>query len=123
MAHFARIDENGIVQEVIVISNENAPDPAPENSEPAGRQFIESLGLEGTWIQTSYNKSFRKNFAGLGYKYDVEADIFIMPKLHEGWELDENYDWIPPIPMPPTPESGGHWYWDDETLNWVLKEF
>ena len=114
MAHFAKINEDGIVEQVIVISNEDAPDPAPENSESIGQQFIASLGIDGTWIQTSYNHNFRKQFAGNGYKYNLEKDIFIAPQPCKGWILNENNDWVPPIPKPDENE----WYWDEKELTW-----
>ena len=78
MAHFARIDNN-VVRQVIVISDDNAPDPAP-NNEAAGQQFINNvLGLAGTWLQTSYNGNFRGAYAGVGYTYDSVADVFVAP--------------------------------------------
>lgn len=80
MAHFAHIDESGMVTEVIVISNDDAPDPAPSNSEPLGRAFIANvLGFPGLWVQTSYNGTFRGGYAGVGWRYDAEADEFIPP--------------------------------------------
>jgi hypothetical protein len=78
MAHFARI-RNGIVREVIVISDDNCPDPAP-NNEAAGQTFIANvLGLAGEWKQTSYNGNFRGRYAGLGYTYDPVLDEFVAP--------------------------------------------
>lgn len=80
MAHFAQIDETGIVTEVIVISNADAPDPAPTTSEPLGQAFIRDiLGLPGEWKQTSYSGSFRGEYAGIGWRYDAETDKFIAP--------------------------------------------
>lgn len=69
MAHFAKI-ENGIVTNVLVVDNEH---------EANGQEFLNSLGLEGTWVQTSYNANFRGKFAGIGDTYDAEQDIFIAP--------------------------------------------
>jgi hypothetical protein len=86
MAHFAQIVD-GIVQQVIVISNDDAPDPFPE-SEPLGQAFIASLGLGGEWRQTSYNSSFRGAYAGIGYTYDPELDEFIPPEPEEPTESD-----------------------------------
>jgi len=78
MAHFARIDNN-IVQQVIVISDNDAPDPAPDN-EAQGQAFIANvLGLAGTWKQTSYNGNFRGTYAGIGYTYDPAIDEFVPP--------------------------------------------
>ena len=78
MAHFARIDDN-VVREVIVISDNDCPDPAP-NNEAAGQAFIaDVLGLAGTWKQTSYNGNFRGLYAGPGYTYDPDLDEFVAP--------------------------------------------
>ena len=78
MAHFAQLDNNNIVQQVIVISNDDAPDPYPE-SEPIGQAFIAALGLPGVWLQTSYHGTFRGCYAGLGYTYDPDLDEFVAP--------------------------------------------
>lgn len=68
MAHFAKV-ENGIVTQVIVINNETLGDLDFPESEPIGQEFIASIGLEGTWKQTSYSGSFRNQFAGIGHKW------------------------------------------------------
>jgi len=79
MAHFAQLDDNNIVQQVIVVSNDDAPDPYPE-SEPLGQAFIaDVLGLPGVWLQTSYHGTFRGCYAGLGYLYDPTIDEFVPP--------------------------------------------
>ena len=72
MAHFAKV-ENGIVREVIVISNDDAP------TEAAGQAFIASIGLSGEWKQTSYNANFRGKYAGIGDIYDAVNDVFVSP--------------------------------------------
>ena len=78
MAHFARIDNN-TVTEVIVISDNACPDPAPDN-EQQGQAFIaDVLGLAGTWKQTSYHGNFRGMYAGIGYTYDPDLDQFVAP--------------------------------------------
>jgi hypothetical protein len=82
MAHFARIDSN-TVAEVIVISDDVAPDPAPDN-ESAGQAFIaDVLGLAGEWKQTSYNGNFRGTYAGVGYTYNPDLDEFVAPSPPE----------------------------------------
>lgn len=79
MAHFAEVDGDSIVRRVIVISDDAAPDPAPDN-ETAGQTFIaDVLGLAGTWLQTSYNGNFRGTYAGIGYTYDPVTDQFVPP--------------------------------------------
>lgn len=73
MAHAARLNEDNIVTEVLVISNDH---------EPNVEKFVTDL-LGGTWKQTSYNGNFRKNYAGIGYSYDEQLDAFIEPKCHD----------------------------------------
>ena len=108
MAHFAEIDENNIVLRVLVVDNEQ---------EQRGQEFLSvDLGLGGTWIQTSYNGNFRKQFAGRGYEYDSVADVFIQPQPYPSWSLDENFDWQPPIPYP---NDGADYSWNEEDQSWV----
>ena len=117
MAHFARVDETFTVVDVIRVGNNHAPDPAPVESESLGQDFIsEVLGLPGAWIQTSYNNHFRKQYAGIGYRYDREADVFISPPPFSSWVLDSNHDWQPPTPYP---NDGNLYRWDEATLSWV----
>jgi hypothetical protein len=81
MAHYAQIDETNTVTNVIVVNNETINNlPYPE-SEPVGQAFIASLGLEGLWLETSYNANFRGCYAGIGFTYDAEEDIFISPHI------------------------------------------
>ena len=91
MAYFAQIHNDGTVLQVIAISNDDAPDPATEHSEPLGQAFIaDVLGLPGEWRQTSYNGNFRKQYCGPGFKYDADADVFIAPQPFRSWSLDVN---------------------------------
>jgi hypothetical protein len=71
MAHFAKVNDQNIVEEVIVISNDDAA------NETAGKEFIAGLGIEGNWIQTSYNNNIRGKFAGIGDSYDPTTDVFV----------------------------------------------
>lgn len=105
MAHWAELDKNNIVIRVTVGDN-NQPDE--------GYQWlIDNLG--GTWIQTSYNGTIRKNFAGVGYFYDEILDAFIPPKPFESWILDENTCmWLAPVEHP----NDGLYLWDEETISW-----
>ena len=82
MAHFAKI-ENGIVQQVIVVANEIFGDLEFPDSESVGQEFIASLGLDGTWKQTSYNANFRDIYAGIGFTYNSELDVFVAPVVTE----------------------------------------
>ena len=85
MAYFAKLEDNIVVQ-VIGVSNDVCGEPTlafPE-TEPAGRAFIaNTLKLEGTWKQTSYNNNFRGVYAGIGYTYDADADVFVAPPAPE----------------------------------------
>jgi len=120
MAHFAQIDEAGGVTQVIVVSNAEIKDlPFPE-SEPLGVAFCQSLfGSNSHWVQTSYNGSFRKNYAGLGYGYDAERDAFIPPQPYPSWVLIESScQWEAPIPYPGDKD---HFYsWDEDSISWKL---
>jgi hypothetical protein len=89
MAHFAEIDNNGIVLRVLII---------PNTEEANGHNYLANdLGLGGNWIQTSYNGNIRKNFAGIGYTYDAVRDAFIEPEPSNAIGFDENTcQWITP---------------------------
>lgn len=113
MAHFAKIN-NGVVEHVIVINNEECLGDLPE-SELLGQQFIQSIGLNGIWKQCSYNNNFRNTYPGVGYYYLEDLDIFVPPKPFESWSLDFNNNWQAPIPEP---ETGGPWNWNEENLQW-----
>ena len=81
MAHFAQVNDTNIVQQVIVVSNDDCGGGEFPESEPVGQAFIASLGLAGTWLQTSYNNNFRGLYAGIGYTYDAELDEFVAPPI------------------------------------------
>lgn len=117
MSHFAQIDSNGIVIQVLVgddsFTNEGYD------------WFVENLG--GTWVKTSFNTNggvhrtggipLRKNYAGQGYKYDATRDAFIAPQPYASWTLDEaTCQWQAPIPMP---TDGRMYSWDETSQNWV----
>jgi hypothetical protein len=120
MAHFARVEDT-IVKQVIVISDANAPDPAPVNSEPMGQAFIRDvLKLDGEWKQTSYNGTFRKHYAGIGYTYDDVLDAFIPLKPYPSWLLNtETCNWEAPVPYP---NDGKGYYWDEAKKEWIIFE-
>lgn len=112
MSHFAKIDQNNIVTEVLVIEQDQI-----------------NTGMFGDarqWIKTSYNtrggvhlqggEPLRKNYAGIGYTYDPVRDAFIAPQPYPSWTLNEETClWVPPTPYP----SEGYWRWDEEKLNWI----
>ena len=95
MAHFAKI-ENDVVVQVIVVDNKDTADASGVEKEYIGAAFCERL-LGGTWKQTSYNGNFRKNYAGLGYTYDSVRDAFIPPRPSDDATLDEaTCQWVVP---------------------------
>lgn len=101
MAHFAKLDANNLVIDVIVVSNEVVNNlPFPE-SEEIGINFCRSLyGNDTNWKQTSYNNSFRKHYASCGYTYDARLDAFIPPQPYIQCRLDEELcEWICPSPV------------------------
>tara|TARA_R110000822_G_scaffold61319_3_gene151807 strand:- start:569 stop:898 length:330 start_codon:yes stop_codon:yes gene_type:complete len=108
MAHFSNIVQ-GIVEQVIVIDNQYEND---------GNTYInEVLNLSGNWIQTSYNSSIRGNFAGIGFTYDEENDVFYSPQPYPSWILNENWNWDAPTPYP---NDGEYYDWNEEQLNWEI---
>jgi hypothetical protein len=119
MAYFAQIDEFGVVIRVISINNSviGEPEISFPQTELFGKDFILNiLGFNGEWLQTSYNKSFRKNYAGVGYTYDFQLDSFVPPKPYPSWVLNESTClWDSPIQYP---NDGKHYIWDEETISW-----
>lgn len=118
MAHFAQVQE-GVVTQVIVVNPEQI----------AAGEF----GDPSEWVQTSYNTrggihlgndgqpdggaALRKNYAGIGYTYDVQRDAFIPPQPFESWTLDaQTCLWVPPTPYP---DDGKPYFWDEAALAWV----
>jgi hypothetical protein len=117
MAHFAKLDENNIVLEVIVINNLEL-DPA--NEESSGLTWLENWsGGYINWKQTSYNGSIRKNYAGIGFEYRPDLDAFISPQPYPSWTLDEDAKWQAPTPYP---SGDGIYQWVEDDLNWQLVE-
>jgi hypothetical protein len=120
MAHFAQLDDNNQVINVIVVANEDCLDSNGIENEDVGVAFCKSLlGYETRWIQTSYNANFRKNYAGIGYTYDLTRDAFIPPSPYDSWVLvEETCQWTAPVP---NPNDGQRYFWDEDILNWVLE--
>ena len=110
MAHFAKLNSENVVDQVVVVHNNDAPD------ETSGIAFLNTLFGDATWVQTSYNGNIRKNYAGIGYTYDSQRDAFIAPQPFASWLLDEETcQWSAPIPMP----TDGMYFWDEPTTSWV----
>jgi hypothetical protein len=116
MAHFAQLNENSVVLQVIVVNNSDCLDSNGQESEAAGVAFCQSL-LGGNWKQTSYNGTIRKNYAGIGYTYDATRNAFIPPKPYASWLLDETTcQWDAPVPCPTDDKM---YRWDESTTSWV----
>ena len=112
MAHYAFLDENNIVTEVIVGRNET--------------EVVDGISDWETYYgnrrgqvckRTSFNGNIRKQFAGVGFSFNETADVFIAPKPFESWSLDANYDWQAPIAYP---ADGKDYLWDEANQSWVL---
>lgn len=118
MAHFVKLDDNNIVLDVNVVNNQTIEDLPFPDSEPVGVAFLtEWSGGYTNWKQTSYNASFRKNYAGIGYTYDDVLDAFIPPQPYPSWLLNtQTCQWEPPVPYP---NDGKIYEWDETTQTWV----
>jgi hypothetical protein len=121
MAHFAQLDENNVVTQVIVVSNNELLDANGEEREELGVGFCQRL-FGGNWKQTSYNHNFRKRYAGIGYTYNAELDAFVPPKPFASWVLDtEEALWKAPVDMPTDAGQGDPpkmYTWNEETTSW-----
>lgn len=117
MAHFAQLDENNIVIQVIVAGDEY---------ESTGEELYAEIA-GGVWKRTSYNTingshvlngtPFRGNYAGVGFTYNETLDAFIPPKPFNSWVLNEStFNWVPPIPVP---DASPTWMWDENTQSWI----
>jgi len=117
MAHFAQLDENNVVTQVIVVANDELLLDGVE-SETKGIIFCKSLlGEDTRWVQTSYNGNIRKNYAGIGFTYDATRNAFIAPKPFNSWVLDEDTcQWQAPTPAPVV--EGKIYYWSEDDLSW-----
>jgi len=109
MAHYAFLDSNNVVTEVITGIDET--------------ELIEGLDTE-TWYgnfrgqtckRTSYNGNIRKQYCGVGYSYNPDADVFVAPQPFASWSLDSNFDWQPPVAYP---TDDKFYTWSEDDLNW-----
>ena len=110
MAHYAFLDENNIVTEVITGRNEDEIVGGVSDWE----EYYGNLRGQRC-LRTSYNNKIRKQFAGIGFYYNQEADVFVSVQPFPSWVLDENFDWQPPVSQPEGPYS-----WDEETRSWFI---
>lgn len=116
MAHFAKLDENNIVLAVHVVNNDVITVDGIE-SEQVGIDFLTNLHGHASWKQTSYNGTIRKNYAGVGYKYDPSLDGFIPPKQFNSWTLNETTClWEAPIARP---VDNKKYEWFESNQQWI----
>jgi hypothetical protein len=118
MAHFAQVDKDWIVQQVVVVNNSILLNEQGIECDWLGEQFCQSLyGASTKWIQTSYNGNRYKNFAGIGYTFDPQRNAFIPPKPYRSWILnEESCQWEPPLPRP---SGEGLYAWSEDVGSWI----
>jgi hypothetical protein len=117
MAHFAQIDDNNIVTQVIVVDNSELLDSNNVEQEAIGITFCTNLfGADTRWKQTSYNGNIRKNYACIDYTYDVTRDAFIAPQPYASWALNETTcQWEAPVAYP---TNGNLYTWNEDNQQW-----
>lgn len=128
MAHFAQLDENNVVTQIIVVANEDCQDGEGNESEAVGVAFCQSLfGADTNWKQTSYNNNFRYRYASIGGSYDETLDVFREPQPFNSWTYNSStYEWEAPVPYPDDVvyDDDGigdkQYNWSETDLNWVL---
>ena len=118
MKYFAKIESNQ-VKGIIVVSDNDCNNLQFPDSEPVGKAYIASLGIDGEWIETCQNGSFRIRCAFVDGSYNSELDCFVNPKPFASWSLDETGDWVPPTPKPEYIAEHDYIVWDEETLSWT----
>ena len=129
MAHFANIDDNGIVTNVIVVANSNTADSDGNEVEAIGVAFCKSLlGSDTNWVQTSYNNNIRYRYAGIGMKYDSTNDVFYSLSPYPSWVLNTStWGWEAPVALPDdagvddpdNPTEFVEYTWDEDTTSWA----
>jgi len=120
MAHFAKLNKDNIVTHISVVDNKDTLDNSGYEGEVIGIAYLQSVHGNNTnyrWRQTSYNGTFRKNYAGVGYTYDSTRDAFIAPQNYPSWILNETTcQWESPVAYP---DDDKVYAWDELTTNWV----
>jgi hypothetical protein len=116
MAHFAELNSANEVLRVTVVENKDTADVNGVEKEYIGQAHLEKV-LGGTWKQTSYNANFRGNYAGKGYTYFADQDLFMPPKPYNSWSMSTaDATWIAPSAMP---TDGGIYNWDEDNQTWI----
>ena len=115
MAHFAEIDALQRVIRVLVVDDVDTQDKKGNEVDSIGMKYLNDA-FSGTWVQTSYNNNFRKNYAGSGYTYDSARDAFIAPKPFASWTLvEDTCQWTAPVAYP---DDGKTYTWNEATTAW-----
>ena len=129
MAYFAELNKDNKVLRVVAASNEDIITHGGEQSEQAAQFFqtVCPLSPNGVkWVQTSYNRNFRKQYAGEGFFYDENKNIFIRPQPFASWSLDANGDWQAPVAYPTVTVSSSNLpyfiSWDENGLRWIAND-
>ena len=133
MAHFAEIDDNGIVLRVVVVGDDipvsGGGTLGDNDMHIDGEKWCISFFKGSVWKQTSYNSNFRKQYAGKGYVYDSSKDKFLLPQPYASWALDANDDWQAPVTYPTVTTYGSQdpldryfITWDEPNLRWVAED-
>lgn len=119
MAHFAKLDENNLVVDVIVVNNSDLINADGVEDELTGINYLKNIfGNDTKWVQTSYNSKFRKRYAAIGMIYDSIRDAFVNQKPFDSWVFDEDSCvWVPPVPYPNDIEN--YYTWDEINQIWV----
>jgi hypothetical protein len=116
MAHFAKLDKSNVVLSVEAVNNDVINNADGAEQEQLGIDFLTNLYGSGWFKQTSYNKTFRKNFAGTGFTYDKTRDAFIPPQPYPSWTLNEDTClWESPVAYP---DDGNMYTWNEITQTW-----
>lgn len=120
MIHFAELNENNIVTNIVLVSDEDAP------NEESGVIYLQNLlGSDKIFkkcMRSEDDPEFRKRHPSIGYTYDEINDVFIFPQRFDSWALDENFEWHPPTPKPENTDD--NWFeWDEDTTSWIAREY
>ena len=132
MAHYAELDSNNVVKQVIVVADADTADAQGNHMESIGLAFCQRL-IGGNWKQTSYNTQggvhanggtpLRGNYAGIGYTYDPTNDVFYAPQPYPSWTISApTWTWTSPVPYPTdvgTEELPKRYIWDENNRTWV----
>jgi len=115
MAHFAKLDSNNIVTQILVVSNDILLDSDGNEDENLGITFLNNTFGSANWKQTSFNNNFRKQYAGINYQYDATNNVFIKPQPYNSWSLDSNFDWQAPVAYP---NDNKNYSWNEDKQTW-----